>query len=215
MLPRLCRAGALLAVLVGVGACGGDPAAPDPHDPALSPRIPSPADAGLAPLPFATLRDPVQVVRLHADAIEARDFRLYRALLARDFRYRLRVDDVGQIACGGFSDSWDLPTELRLWRHMSSPHFQGDEPPVQSIEVDLSILEARGGWDDGQAEVLANATIVVLVAPDAGWLTDTAFRFTLQRQDGQLRISTIEEIRRRASPAVEEATWASIKCLYW
>jgi len=203
---------AVLALAVGMTACGGDPNAGEGQASLLAPDLPT-GDGISVPPSHVENQDPLVVVNLHAEAVSRRDFHLYRALLAHEFRFYPRDADADNLLClSPQSDSWGAGMELLIWKHMTDPNFVGDEHPVEKITMDLTVLSSRN-LPGGEFVVTADATILVFVGPDTGWATNTRLRFDLSRQAGSLRIDSIRESAILTGQA-EEVGWGAIKCLY-
>jgi hypothetical protein len=157
---------------------------------------------------------PAAAVEGHARSMEAKDFDAYAALLAPDFEFFPRDDDLVDFPWLS-GNAWDLAEELGIIGNMMDPAYNGTERPVDTIEFGYTVLQERV-LEEGIVELRANCGITVLIATDNGWATDTRLIFTLVRgTDSFYRIRSIREVPILAPRAsAEESTWGSVKGLY-
>lgn len=169
--------------------------------------------------------DPAAVVAAHAEAMSARDLQAYDALLAQPgksaagFEFCPRAMDVYSLPWLE-GDCWDYEAEIAIITHMFDPNYSSPEAkPVQSIDMQVYILSITESGD-GSTVVDCTTTVLVMVGPRDGFLTDTRLLFTLVSDGQYLRIQRIEEIERqkaiRASvgQAAVPSSLAAIKSLY-
>jgi hypothetical protein len=105
---------------------------------------------------------------------------------------------------------WSYEVEVSILANMMDSDFDGDVPPVTSIEADFDVLRETGGCD--RPTLFADALIRVLVGPDTGWTSVTSFQFRMVRDAGGfLRIRDVWEWWR---PSGTAETWTRINQRY-
>jgi hypothetical protein len=157
---------------------------------------------------------PAAAVEEHARSMEAKDFDAYAALLAPDFQFFPRDDDVQDFPWIA-GDSWGLEDELGMIGNMMDPGYNGQEPPVDAIEFAYAIRNERVP-EEGIVELTVDCDITVLASPQHGWFADTRLIFVLVRDaDGFYQIRSIREVQVLAPrESAEEFGWGSVKNLY-
>jgi hypothetical protein len=192
---------------------------------ACSSDSPSGNDTGDPPGIQTNVTTPEAALDAHAQAMNARDFDAYQAMMepippgreAAGFRFYIRDDDAGEFPW--LPDTWwGYDVESQILRNMTDPEYDGEERPVETIEFEYRIIHELV-VEDGRL-LTADADITVLVGANTGWLANTRFLFLLvEDADGYYRIRSIRE-KKILEPAphpslrVEESSWGSIKNLY-
>jgi hypothetical protein len=171
------------------------------------------------------LTDPEDVVQAHAQATSERNLEAYAALLfpalagVDAFAFYPRALDAGDLPwlVGG---CWDRATEIGIMTNMFDPSYASpNAEAVQTIDMDVNVLTITEPGD-GTTVVDCLATILVMVGPLEGFLTDTRMLFTLEPYGEWLRIRKIREIERWKAQggglqrATEATSWANIEALY-
>ena len=135
------------------------------------------ANVGLASRPDDTGAD--ATLWALRDAFVQRDADGYAALLAEDFTFRYRPEDVGPGEC----DTLDRAGEVSFARHLFLGGAASGAPPAEAIELDLQILarEGRGRWLS-----FLVMTHLRLHLPGGGEIrVDGPEQFLLRREDGE------------------------------
>jgi hypothetical protein len=174
--------------------------------------------SGLAPAQRidVDVTDPVKALEVHAEALSAKDYRAYIALLSPDFRYYPRPGDLSCIPWLT-QDYWTFADEADIVANMMA------DP---SLDFEL-VMQISNSTPAQSGEVLAvDADARVLVRPDSGWFQDTRFEYTFAPDSrGFFRIVEIREVRstepgrrtmglQSANGGIPGSSWTCTKASY-
>lgn len=178
----------------------------------------SPMDAGPDDGTPAGITDPNELVAALAAAWERHDRDALDAVLAPDFQFDVRSDELDQFPWTP-SGSWGRNVELAFARNMFDPGYQGQSRPIQSINFDYTVLVVSPPVD-GKVKLTIDANITVLTGPNSGLNADTRFVLTTEPQpDGFLKLLKMQELLklepgRGAGGGPQYQSWGQIKNLY-
>jgi hypothetical protein len=194
----------LCGLLAAIVACGDDddnPYSPPPDPDAIA----------------TDLTDPVDVIEAHEKALRKKNYAAYEALLDASFEYfPLEEDAVDFPWMSG--TSWARTEDLSIISHMFDPNFAGENPPISSIEVGITILSQQALPNGGtQLDCIFQGRL--LTSPTDGWSFDTRILFELIPRNGYLRMSKATEVPRtrpggRDFASVDASSWGQLKNLY-
>jgi hypothetical protein len=155
---------AFAALLAPLALLPGCPLTPDPEPkPPVDPRL---------------NRETVETTIAYVAKVwSQRLYDEYEAVLHDEFEFFPRVDDLEDFPWIQ-GQSWGRTAELTMAENMFDPNFSGEEPPVQSIDMSLDILE-RHELDPGTWQVVCTSQVLVMTGPSDGFRADTRFRFVL------------------------------------
>lgn len=154
--------------------------------------------------------EPGEAAASYATAWQQRKADDLDALMAPTFAYFPRPADVPRIGWLSAA-SWDRQAELTLTANLLDPSFDGYADPVQSIEVEATVLASQkvpGGIPGATLDL----TVTVLTGPASGYRAHSLLDMTFEEDaEGFLRVREMREI----APAVPRGVKAGVVDLSW
>ena len=160
--------------------------------------------------------DPAAAVATVIAAWEYRDLAALEGVLAADFEFFPRVNDVAAFEWLE-SDSWDRDLELLMAENMFDPTYSiGEARPVAVLDFRTTPRTSQT-LPNGHVEVVLDAEIYCWFNATDAFHTNGVLTFEVGEVEADLW--TVHSIRERdpagfAPWSVEDESWASIKALY-